>query len=596
MKTVELFNSVLEKEGGSYMMIPEFGIIIEPSASHKFKEIKNHFKANALNGKKLNSTFYKSWDDVTSRSRFELLIDQILHYASTYGTGFSDEFVYILNDGEGDIPENKMVFKVIRGISEEDLIEKVMFMLESGSALKEDTVDSLLEILNECNHKLTSVDNIKNKEAKIKISSELGLVPTDPEDFLRLVVYKMSGSTLLIKSKSAFLLYRDVPGFVISKMFNDISEHSLASIFNRFKPIFLEIKKKTNGALNNKINRISKLSKISHKPMPFNILNNIRTATIEQLQSAESNIEKNSNSFQLLKVLNYILQNSVDEAPSNTYFIRNGKTFSKKKEYNYFPDIYKKYDILLNILKRRHDLSGKTFYIPKNVKYSIPTSEKGFIGNIPMGTTFYCDDLMNVGIYWENSWGARDMDLSGCDSKGNRIGWNSSYNDKHKIIYSGDMTSGPATEYLRFESFNDDYIVYSNIYCGEDNSNFNIIVGDGNKVDKSYMMNPNKVAFTVPVTSNQKQTILGVVFKDGKRSAFSVYNVGAGSSMVSKQSKLTDLQRDSLIYKSKISLKLDFILQILGASVVTTIPSTEDYIDLSPNKLERDTIMNLFYN
>ena len=32
-----------------------------------------------------NATFYKEWDDVMSKGRFELFLDQILHYATTYG-------------------------------------------------------------------------------------------------------------------------------------------------------------------------------------------------------------------------------------------------------------------------------------------------------------------------------------------------------------------------------------------------------------------------------------------------------------------------------------------------------------------------------
>lgn len=35
-----------------------------------------------------NSTFYKSWKSVTEKSRLELLLDQMIHYASTYGTNY----------------------------------------------------------------------------------------------------------------------------------------------------------------------------------------------------------------------------------------------------------------------------------------------------------------------------------------------------------------------------------------------------------------------------------------------------------------------------------------------------------------------------
>ena len=47
-----------------------------------------------------NATFYKRWEDMMSKDRLELLLDQILHYASTYGTRFTQEGNgYVPNDG-----------------------------------------------------------------------------------------------------------------------------------------------------------------------------------------------------------------------------------------------------------------------------------------------------------------------------------------------------------------------------------------------------------------------------------------------------------------------------------------------------------------
>ena len=38
-----------------------------------------------------NSTFYKSWNSIREKSRLELLLDQMIHYASTYGTNYQGE-------------------------------------------------------------------------------------------------------------------------------------------------------------------------------------------------------------------------------------------------------------------------------------------------------------------------------------------------------------------------------------------------------------------------------------------------------------------------------------------------------------------------
>lgn len=68
-----------------------------------------------------NSTFYKTWSDVENKSRIELLIDQLIHYMSTYGTNFSgDAYVPNVYDGE---PE-WTTYKVISNITYTDLFDK----------------------------------------------------------------------------------------------------------------------------------------------------------------------------------------------------------------------------------------------------------------------------------------------------------------------------------------------------------------------------------------------------------------------------------------------------------------------------------------
>ena len=65
-----------------------------------------------------NATFYRTWEDVVSKDRFTLFWDQILHYASTYGTEFSGP-AYVPNEG-AEAPDFTK-YTVISLISEEDL-------------------------------------------------------------------------------------------------------------------------------------------------------------------------------------------------------------------------------------------------------------------------------------------------------------------------------------------------------------------------------------------------------------------------------------------------------------------------------------------
>ena len=60
-----------------------------------------------------NSTFYASWNDIITRNRLELLLDQIFHYATTYGTDFSLGNGYVPRELEDTpvIPYNEYIIK-----------------------------------------------------------------------------------------------------------------------------------------------------------------------------------------------------------------------------------------------------------------------------------------------------------------------------------------------------------------------------------------------------------------------------------------------------------------------------------------------------
>ena len=81
----------------------------------------------------MNKTFYKSWNTVKNSSREEILWDQIRHYVSTYGTGFQGE-IYIPEDVL-EVPNSKVVLKVIKGYTPEEMTEKCLDLLRFGIAM-----------------------------------------------------------------------------------------------------------------------------------------------------------------------------------------------------------------------------------------------------------------------------------------------------------------------------------------------------------------------------------------------------------------------------------------------------------------------------
>jgi len=58
-----------------------------------------------------NATFYKTFEDVTSKSHLELLFDQVLHYLTTYGTGFEMGNGYVPNDGETAVIDDDLTHR-----------------------------------------------------------------------------------------------------------------------------------------------------------------------------------------------------------------------------------------------------------------------------------------------------------------------------------------------------------------------------------------------------------------------------------------------------------------------------------------------------
>lgn len=86
-----------------------------------------------------NSTFYKTWNDVVSKSRTQLYIEQCLHYFTTYGTDFSLGNGFVPNDDLGFVPPYEN-FKLITVVTCEEMHDKCMKMLCSGVALKQETM------------------------------------------------------------------------------------------------------------------------------------------------------------------------------------------------------------------------------------------------------------------------------------------------------------------------------------------------------------------------------------------------------------------------------------------------------------------------
>lgn len=589
MKTLKLFNAVPAQVGGKYKILPQYGIIVEPSASYAFDAIEKHYKEAQLTGAQLNATFHKSWEKVITSTREELLVEQIMHYLTTYGTNHQSEFIYTPNE-ELDVPDVTVNFLVVRGLDSGEIIEKALNILKSGVALTQDTLTDVLEVLDDSGYSFTGEEDVKNKEALMYLCQEANVLPNDPVELVRYLYFIATGETLLIKSKDTYNKIAQVKNNrQLNLVLKQASAEKLAQVFNRFKPIFLSLKKVVNASGQAKINKISRLSKTLHKPMSFNILNNIGSCTLADLKKQEENL-KNANFFQLARCLNFLKQNA--ESTQNVYAIRNGKAFVKETSGNAPRAAKSKIDFLLKIIKKKYDLKGKKFFIPKDVFYALPTSEKNYVGNIPMGTKFVTKGRIASGVYWKNSGGAYDIDVSALSVDG-KVGWNAAYHSQ--VTYSGDLTDARngATEYISAgEKMKDPHLILANIFRGESKgSKFKVVFGKGDDISKKYMMNPNKVWFTADGETLNRQSIVGLIHREDENLCATVVNLSTGTSMVSYGGR-SDQFRTALVEKWTNAFYLNDVLTKCGAKIVDK--EEEADFDLTPSKLQKDSILGIF--
>lgn len=532
-----------------------------------------------------NSTFYKKWSTVISKSRFELLIDQLKHYASTYGTNHTGT-PYIPEVAE-DVPAFN-TFKVIKAISKEEVISRCEKMLFSGIALSQETIQDVLGILSAFNHKI-DVEKVKNKEAKMFLHKETRTVPADAVEMVRYLVYLATEKTLLIKDKTTLALIKNGSHKVeLAMLANKFGMDKLSSVYFRFKEIFLALKEKPTNA--RVVNRLRKLADKHHKPMKpgyfENLLSNVKN--INQLTLEKLDQISNYKKVLLLQTINIRMK----ELKNKFYLVRNQKLFvdaeAGSKPVNY-EALTKAFILIRQSLINSLAQKATTIALPKGVSLTLPTSEKSFCGNYPLGTSF---DLTGhdtiVGIHWRGEEGASDLDLKMHSINGELYGWNASYrNSDNSLVFSGDMTSAnpEATElFYASRGFKSAGIMKVNLFRGAKNSKFRFFIAKEKitNLSRGYMVNPNNILATIESEMDSSEKTIGVI--TGNEFILAQFRTGKGR--VSRSS-VTDLYTDYALRTLDCYIHLESLLVEAGF----TITDEEPAIDL--RELSKDSLINL---
>ena len=551
-----------------------------------------------------NSTFYSCWEQVEN-TPFELLyINQIMHYASTYGTDFQGE-PFIINDKPVEVPYTS--FTIIKPATDEEIFNRCKNMITSGIALKSSTAEMVIECMLKYPLLCVEVDpeDIANKEARCVWYDLTDTTPDDKFELMRFLMYKNTGSPMIVKDKET--IYKigckryDLDVLTRSQI------ESLSEIFYRFKPLFLAMRKQSD--VNKKIvNQMRRLAKENHKPFKAGFWETVLSTNdykiIKEVRERVSELT-NFKIIQLVQAARERLISSNVEGPT-MYQIRNGKVFLKENECTILNSRYYFYEDFMGVLIQQliKNLSKKacTFKYPENVKLTCPSSEKNFIGAFPFGTSFTMNDRNFIGIYWKNEWGTRDFDLSSIDISGNKVGWNATMRSQDNLlVHSGDMTCADpeATEYLLCKGNCPDSIIYVNRYSGSNGSKFELLYGsepngnmrptyDNYKV-LPYMVDPNNLKIREMITSDSAQKMMGVIVDGEMR----LMDLRLNDSAVSRYNK--NFQDMIKVIRKKTMCYIDLKTILLKAGFKERKRDTKDNpIQLDLTNLDKDTLIDLF--
>ena len=593
----------------------KLGFVFSPEVIYNYSEkellklIKIVQSEFGLTAKQMNSSFHKSWDKVKNAPIEQLVLEQIIHYITTYGFKnlgiFNNDTVYITKE-KLDIPklEKDLPLIVIKGYNKKELKDKLL-KLSSGIALKTDTIECILSVFADLNIEPPDIDSIKNKEIKIALYKSMDLVPSSPVEFLRYVIYIATGSMLLIKSNATIAAIKESELKEVVKCLNIYEKNfgleQLSEIFYRFKPIFLALR--CNKKCRPIINKIRKLAKKHHAPMREDYLNTItrRIKNSKAVGKKELNSELNKvNIFRKIR-LAYALKFRTKESKSILYKIRNGKGFATSFDFNKQKEAGKVLNVVLeSIIKDvNKNVKGKKIFIPDNVKYTLPSTEKQFTGYLPSGTCISIDKDMVFGIHWKDvKDNTIDLDLSLCNLDG-KIGWDSEYRTEDRsILFSGDITAAPkgASElfYIKRQHKNT-YLMSVNYfnYNADIEVPFKILVAKEqvSYLKKNYTVNPNNVVGINKTTIDKKQKMLGLVVTTTNECRFYFTEASLGTSITSSVNDYTEHARKYLINFYENTISLNDILKKAGADIIDNKDKCD--IDLSMESLEKDTILNL---
>ena len=405
-----------------------------------------------------------------------LLAKQILHYVETYGFGLPGDFT-------AEVEGKAIVVTYIKGVTVAELGGMIVERLETNAPVKDAKV--FVDMVNHYGIDF-DINTVANNELRVMLFDVNKHRFENGDDAVRWLCWYATGDGMLIKSPEVIdaISQTKVPHVFLERHMWVLSE-----VFNRHKKLILAAKNQANRTV---INQISRLSKKTHKPLHEPFSKRFLSVALGGKEINSEALDKLTvrDKFKMLNLLKYkALQRTED-----LFVIRNGKVFLRQdRQVHSAGSIKMVENMLLDSLYRNiWHLIDKRILLDPNVDYGLPISRKQSVGHLPFGTTVKVDsDKIVSGIYWENDWGAYDLDLSAITLSGMRTGWGqlSGYTN-HKCVFSGDVTNATDGAMEFFTSDDQTYGLFVNIYNGQTPSGMELVVGSGNNASRRWLESP----------------------------------------------------------------------------------------------------------
>ena len=502
---LELFNSVVGDSTAVLHYAPNIDLLSQGLVLN-FYPTDEQGKLLAQYHQPLNVHTLFTREEVANSEPIDLLTKQVLHYFEVYGLNSPGLFNLTTTEGK------KIELRYVTLITKEQLAEKVRNLIYANAPLKDS--DKVREVI-EHYHIVFDFNKVRNNELKCQFYTP-NLTFGSGDDAVRYLVYKATGSALMVKDKKTVSLLNRY-AITDSAVANFLDKHKvqLAQVFNRHKRLILACK---NANTKTVINQITRLSKKEHIPV-FDALNKTFIAKalaaktdVQIMRMLESDGITLRDKFKYLNLLEWKSKQSAHD----TFVIRNGKIHNtsnrKVHELAHLARVMRA--VLSSIKNDLAHLKGATIILDSNVDYGLPISRKQAVGEIPFGTRISVAGLTNeaelsYGIHWRNEWGARDLDLSLISMDGSRYGWGqySGYNSRSGINFSGDVTDAKdgAMEFFTTAK-NDTFGLFVNIFSGEVGAECELVIGDTYK--KQWI---DQVLFRQKVKLDSRGSMLGFV-------------------------------------------------------------------------------------